>query len=177
MLECAKPNKRDYAIIQVLLQTGITLSELTRLTLNDLEITDKADKKGNKIEYVRIISSQRTKSRMIPVDFKAGIAIGNYLSIRGKTSLSNLFLNRLGERLGEREVEKIIEKYLKLAGIADASVNSLRHTFGTFQAVKGTSKKVIQKVMGHRDIRTTGRYYLFAWEIYPQKKANFLLTS
>lgn len=165
LLECAKSNKRDYAIIQVFLQTGITLSELTSLTLNDLGKTDVADEKGNRIEYLRVISSQRNKSRVIPLNPKAGMAIDDYLTLREKSQSNNLILNRIGEQLGERGVEKVLVKYFKLAGITNASVNSLRHTFGVHHIAKGTNLKTIQKVMGHKDRRTTALYLSLAREV------------
>ena len=159
LLECAKPNKRDYAIIQILLQTGIKLSELTRLTLNDLEITDVPDEKGHRIEYIRIVGNQRNKERIIPLNPKASSAIRDYLSIRQVSPGNKLFLNKMGIGMGERGVEKALVKYFKLAGITNASVNSLRHTFGLFHATKGVSIKTLQKVMGHKEIKTTGKYF------------------
>lgn len=166
LLECAKSNKRDYAIIQLLLQTGIKLSELVELTLTDLQITNATDKRGNKVEYIRVVGNQRNKGRKIPVNLNAVRAIDNYLAIREKSLSDNLFLNRSGEQLGKRGVEKVIGKYFEIAGIGNASVNSLRHTFGTLQAVKGTNLKTIQKVMGHKERRTTGIYLSLANQRY-----------
>lgn len=166
LLEWAKPNKRDYAIIQLLLQTGIKLSELVRLTLNDLQITDITDKRGNKVEFIRVVDNQRNKGRVIPLNPNAGRAIDDYLAIRENSLSDNLFLNRSGEQLGVRGVEKVIGKYFDIAGIKNASVNSLRHTFGISQAVKGTNLKTIQKVMGHKERRTTGIYLSLANQRY-----------
>jgi integrase/recombinase XerD len=56
----------------------------------------------------------------------------------------------------------MVQKYLNQAGIHGASVHSLRHTFGTHQAARGTSLKTIQEVMGHKDIRTTEIYVSLA---------------
>jgi len=159
LLERGKSDKRDYAIIQLLLQTGIKLSELTRLTINDLQITDGVDEKGKRVEYIRVVGNQRNKERLIPLNPKASTAIDDYLTNREKSKSDNLFLNRSGEQLGERGVEKIVGKYIKLAGIVNASVNSLRHTFGAHHAVMGTSIDTVRKVMGHKDKRTTEIYY------------------
>ena len=165
LLESARGNTRDYAIIQLLLHTGIKLSELTRLTVNDLQTMEATDNKGNKVEYIRVVGNQRNKGRVIPLNQKACSAIEDYLSNRAGSTSGFLFLNRIGERLSERGVEKIVGKYLKLAGISNASVNSLRHTFGTYHAAKGTDKITVQEVMGHRDSRTTGIYYSMTDEI------------
>jgi site-specific recombinase XerD len=166
LLERAKSNKRDYAIIQLLLQTGIKLSELVELTLPDLQITNATDKRGNKVEYIRVVGNQRNKGRVIPVNLNAVRAIDDYLAIREKSLSDNLFLNRSGEQLGKRGVEKVIGRYFEIAGIGNASVNSLRHTFGTLQAVKGTNLITIQKVMGHKERRTTGIYLSLANQRY-----------
>lgn len=158
LLKSAKSNKRDYSIIQLLLHTGIKLSELVGLTVNDLYTSDMTDMKGNKIEYVQIKSSRHGKGRVIPVNLEALKAIVDYLVVRGESLSDSMFLNRSGECLGIRGVEKILEKYLARSRIKNASVNSLRHTFGAHLTSKGTSIKTIQKVMGVRDIRTV-RYF------------------
>jgi site-specific recombinase XerD len=76
-----------------------------------------------------------------------------------------LFLNRFGEPLGDRGVQKILEKHLKTAGIEDASVHTLRHTFGTHHAAKGTSMETLKEVMGHKDNRSTSVYISMAKEL------------
>jgi site-specific recombinase XerD len=154
-----RPYKRDYAIIQLLLQTGIKLSELTGLTLNDFQIAEMRDNKGNEVNFIRIKGSLRNKDREVPLNPITTSVISDYLSVRGNAPSDYLFLNKSGDQLGKRGVEKLIDKYFKQAGIENASVNALRHTFGAYQASIGTKLNTIQKVMGHRDIKTTGRYY------------------
>jgi site-specific recombinase XerD len=166
LLTCVKGNKRDYAIIQLLLQTGIKLSELMRLTINDLQKTDLTDKNGERIEYIKVVGDRRNKGRVIPLNPEASSAIDDYLTNREKSKSDNLFINRSGEQLGKRGVEKVIGKYFEIAGIGNASVNSLRHTFGTLQVVKGTDLKTIQKVMGHKERRTTEIYLYLANQRY-----------
>jgi site-specific recombinase XerD len=62
-------------------------------------------------------------------------------------------------------VQKIIMLYFRQAGIAGASVHSLRHTFAVQHIIKGTNLKTIQEVMGHQDIRTTEEYIPLANEM------------
>lgn len=153
LLVCVKNNKRDYAIIQLLLHSGIKLSELVELTLHDLHTSNVADKKGNKIENIRVRGHLRGKERIIPINPVAGIAIADYLTVRVGSVSENLFLNRNGESMGARGVEKVSEKYFKIAGIENVSVNALRHTFGALLANNGTDIKTIQKVMGLKALR------------------------
>lgn len=159
LLQACSDSIRDTAIITLLLQTGIRLSELTRLTIQDLEILDTG--KGE----ARIISSGSRKGRAIPLNSKAGQALQIYLQSRPENPEAHLFLNRRGKPLGSRGVEKILAKYFQKVGIFGASPQSLRHTFGVQHISKGTSLKTIQKVMGHQDIRTTESYIPLANEL------------
>src|SRR6266498_737341 len=156
---------RDLAIIELLLQTGIKLSELICLTSNDIEFVQT---NGIREEYkgiMRIRGSRGKKERLIPLNSKACLALKNYLDIRKEVSSNILFLNRFSEALGERGIQKILRKYLKKIGLEQASVQTLRHTFGIHHAVKGTSSKTIQEVMGHKDARSTTLYFSMAQEI------------
>jgi integrase/recombinase XerD len=149
---------RDKAIIELLLQTGIKLSEITHLTLDDVEM-EKTKETGKKnVGFIRVLGGRGKKERMIPVNTKARFALKNYLDIRKDAGNRILFLNRFGEPLGERGVQKMLRKYLKKAGIGNASIHTLRHTFGAHHLAKGTSLKTIQEVMGLKDPRSTSIY-------------------
>jgi integrase/recombinase XerD len=148
-------NIRDKAIITLLLQTGIRLSELTRLSVNDLHFPESLD----------IAGSESRKGRTIPLNSKAREALQAYLSIRLDTIHICFFQNKFGKPLGERGVQKIVMQYFHRTGIATASVRSLRHTFAVQHIAKGTSLKTIQEVMGHKDIRTTEAYIPIAQEL------------
>ena len=69
-----------------------------------------------------------------------------------------MFLIQFRKRLGARGVEKIITKYLDEVSIENASVQSLRHTFGTHHVAKGTSLKTVQEVMGYKDKQAISKY-------------------
>jgi site-specific recombinase XerD len=150
---------RDTAIITLLLQTGIRLSELTRLTLSNAEIGSSG--KGKLL----VISSGSRKGRLIPLNAKASQALEAYLETRSSTKYQILFINYQGKPMGARGIQKRIMKYYQLAKIPGASVHSLRHTFGVQHIAKGTSLKTVQEVMGHQDIRTTEAYIPMANEI------------
>src|SRR5687768_4860352 len=126
---------RDRAIIELILQTGIKLSELVRLTLNDLQLDEKDQ------GFMRILGSRGKKERMIPLNNKACVALKNYLDERKDAENNVFFLNRFGEPLGESGVQKMLRRYLKRAGIDRASVHTLRHTFGAQHIAKGTDPK------------------------------------
>src|SRR6266498_227275 len=162
---------RDRAIIELLLQTGIKLSEITHLTLNDVQLANPSETEERKTEFIRI-SGRGKGERIIPLNTKARLALSNYLGIKKDTGTRILFLNRFGEPLGERGVQKMLKRYLKRAGIDGASIHTLRHTFGVQHLAKGTSLKTIQDVMGLKDARSTLVYQLFAKDVVIREMQN-----
>lgn len=165
LLKICEHNIRDKAIIELLLQTGIRLSELCRLTMSDIDLPTQYGQEDNEMGLIRIVGGGGRKSRNLPLNSKACQALQAYLDARPTESTGFLFINKSGEPLGERGVQKLISKYMFQAGIRGASIQSLRHTFGTHHAAKGTSLKTIQEIMGHQDIRTTEIYVTLAQEL------------
>ena len=155
-------NPRDAAIIELLLQTGMKLSEITSLTLNDVELQKPKEPEQKKSGFIRILGGRAKKERVIPLNDKASQALENYLRARIASENNVLFRNRFGESLGGRGVQKILKKHLKSAGIGRASIQTLRHTFGAHHVAKGTSQKTIQEVMGLKDARSTSVYLSLA---------------
>jgi site-specific recombinase XerD len=165
LLEACVDNKRDRAIIELLLQTGIRLSELTRLNISDIEMPDGSNENTEDLGNLHIQGKRGNSGRTIPLNNKACKAMGDYLQVRPDANTSILFLNRFRRPLGQRGVQKVVQKYLELAGIRGASVHTLRHTFGAHHIAKGTSIKTVQKAMGHKDERSTSIYNLLAHEV------------
>jgi integrase/recombinase XerD len=162
LLAACEDNPRDRAIIELLLQTGIKLSELTRLTLNDIDL-DKSDREGQgQLGFIRIVGNRDKKERMLPLNDKANSALKNFLKVRENAENNILFLNRFGEPVSDRGVQKMLRRYLKRAGIGGASIHTLRHTFGAQHIAKGTNIKTLQEVMGHKDARSTAIYSTLA---------------
>jgi site-specific recombinase XerD len=152
-------NKRDNAIIELILQTGIKLSELVRLTLDDIEMWESES------AFIRVQGSRGKKERVIPLNTKATTALEKYLDEKTGGENGILFVNRFGETLGERGVQKMLRKYLRVAGIGRASIHTLRHTFGAHHIAKGTDPKTVQEVMGLKDVRSTSIYQTLAKEV------------
>ena len=153
---------RDKAIIELLLETGIKLSELTQLTLNDIDL-QRSDEAGEvQLGCIRVLGNRGKKERMVPLSKRASLAIQDYLVVREKTGINILFLNRFNGPVGDRGVQKILEKYLKSAGIGNASIHTLRHTFGAYHLGKGSSIKEVKELMGHTDSRSTAVYQSLA---------------
>jgi len=150
MLSYAGGNARDYAILQVFLQTGLRVSELVALSMDDVDLT-------NHILHVR--AGKGMAARSIELERKATQAIKNYLATRPTAAAEQLFLNYTNEPISERGVRKLVAKYLKLAGIKKkASCHSLRHTFATAKAQQGISAYRLRDWLGHASLETTQIY-------------------
>jgi len=162
---CAN-SPRDKAIIELLLQTGIKLSELTRLTLNDADLDNSDKARESQVGYIRILGNRGKDERMLPLNINAILALKNYLKVRQSAGNSNLFLNRFGTPMSDRGVQKMLKKYLKAAKIGNANLHTLRHTFGAQHIAKGTDLRTVQEVMGLEDVRSVLRYRELAKEAF-----------
>lgn len=165
LLEISTQNPRDFALIQLLLQTGIKLSELNRLTVSDVELPPISRSGAKDIGYLHISGGERQKARILPLNHKATVALSEYLKYRPTTTTPTLFVNRFGSFLGARGVQKIIQKYLNKAGIKNANIHALRHTFGVHHTAKGTSLKTITNSMGYKDPRSPSKYVSLAQDL------------
>ena len=149
MLSLAGANPRDYAILQVFLQTGIRVSELAGLRLEDIDFVKPAI-------HVR---GKGSVEREIALEKRGMQALKNYLAVRPESLSSVLFLNYKGEPLSDRGIRKMVVKYRQKAGITKrASCHSLRHTFATYKAEKGVSPYQLQQWLGHANLNTTQIY-------------------
>lgn len=149
MLSLAGGNPRDFAILQVFLQTGIRVSELCNLRLSDIDFDGRTLK----------VQGKGMVQREIELERKGIEAIKSYLAIRTQTFEDHLFLNYHAESLGERGVRKLVRKYRDQAGITKhASPHTLRHSFATAKAEKGVSPFQLQKWLGHANLNTTQIY-------------------
>ena len=149
MLSLAGANPRDYCILQVFLQTGIRVSELASLTIED-------------IDFIKPSITVRGKGRVereIALEKRGVQGLKNYLAVRPVSLSSVLFLNYKGEPISERGIRKVVVKYRKNAGITKkASCHSLRHTFATYKAERGVSPFQLQQWLGHANLNTTQIY-------------------
>ncbi len=96
LLSTAGSNPRDFAILQLFLQTGIRVSELVHLTLTDVDLVNKVIK----------VAGKGSKERTIPLEKKAVLALKNYLSARPASLDQTFFLNYTGTGLSRRAMEQ-----------------------------------------------------------------------
>src|SRR6266581_6125572 len=140
LLNAAAGNSRDYAILQLFLQTGIRVAELVGLTLPALDL----------VEGIMLINGKGMKQRTLYLEKKATQALRAYLATRPRSSDEHVFLNYEGKGLSVQGVRDIIDKYGKAAGITKKfSCHSLRHTCATYKAAKGYTAAELQDLLGH----------------------------
>jgi len=141
---------RDRAILELLYSCGIRVSELTGLSIGDLDLAGG---------MVRVLG-KGSKERIVPVGSRAIEAVRAYLAERGEQAGSGpLFLNSRGRRIGRRSVARIVDAHvLKIAAFKRISPHVLRHTFATHMLEGGADLRSIQELLGHASLSTTQKY-------------------
>jgi integrase/recombinase XerC len=166
----ASDHVRDYAIIMTFLQTGIRLSELTNLAIEDVDF-------DHKILTVR--QGKGKKDRHIPLVDEGVKALRNYLRYRNTELVLDdevFFLANNGTSLNVSSVKYLVAKYVKKAGIRKkVSVHTLRHTFGAHKADKQMGIATLQELMGHKKKETTLKYIHLARTNLRQEMVNTAL--
>src|SRR3990170_7582867 len=145
--DAARNDSRMYAIIELLLQTGVRIGELANLKLSDIR------KDG-----LHIAPAEKHGERIVPLNARAKEALNKYLEIRPKTNTEHLFITKSGKPFLIRNIRTAVERYFRLAEVKNAKVNDLRHTFVAYHLKHGVSLVLISKVLGHKRISTTERY-------------------
>lgn len=145
---------RNRAIFELLYSSGLRVSELTALTVQDIQ----------RQQAVLRIQGKGNKERIVPVGEKAQRAIAAYLDhgralLIGKEETDSLFLNHLGGALTARGVEYILDQYVKKGAVRyKVSPHTFRHSFATHLLDNGADLRVIQELLGHESLSTTQIY-------------------
>lgn len=143
----AKKDVRTYALIELLLQTGMKIGELSELRLEDV-----------KSHTLFIRANGKNIEREIPLNKPASEALHAYLKIRPNFPHPNVFITRSGKPLLIRNIRQIIDRCFAEVDIQNATVNDLRNTFIAHQLTNGASIDYVAKIVGHRRITSTERF-------------------
>lgn len=144
---------RNKAMLELLYGTGLRISELLSLTLNDVDLVNCT---------VRCMGKGR-KERIIPINDYIIESLSNYLEVRSqlekKSNYQELFLNNHGKPITRQGFFKLLKKILLIKGLNhQVSPHTLRHSFATHLLENGADLRVIQEMLGHSDIATTRIY-------------------
>lgn len=151
--DSARSDIRMSAVIELLLQTGIRIGELAKLTLPDINLG-----KNGKVGELHVPAGESYPERTVPLNKAAETSLKQYLEIRPQTENETLFVTKTGRPLLVRNIRTAIDRYFKLAGIKNAKVNDLRHTFVAHHLMSGTSLVLVSKLAGHKRLATTEKY-------------------
>jgi integrase/recombinase XerC len=145
---------RDLAILELFYSTGIRLSELAGMNLEDLDLlSDQAKVRG-----------KGRKERIVPVGSRAVLALRRYLHLREAVpsrpgaDRRAVFVSRTGRRLAPRGVQRIVHVMFDAVGGDGLRVHSLRHTFATHMLDAGADLRAVQELLGHASLSTTQVY-------------------
>ncbi|MFC2071317.1 tyrosine recombinase XerC [Chloroflexota bacterium] len=153
--DLARPQgQRDRALLELLYASGLRVSELTKLNLEQVDLDSREIR----------VRGKGDKERMVLMGEPAAEALTAYLE-QGRPELlvkkrsSAIFLNRYGERLTERSVQNILEECAGIIGIGKrVHPHMLRHTFATHLLDGGADLRVVQELLGHASLSSTQIY-------------------
>lgn len=160
--DAARNDARMSAIIELLLQTGIRIGELTSLKLSDIQK-----------DSLHVPSIEKHAERIVPLNKRAQEALSRYLEIRPKVEEDHVFITKSGKPFLIRNIRTSVERYFRLAEIKNAKVNDLRHTFVAHHLKHGASIVLLSRILGHKRISTTERYL----EFVPDRAAENQILS
>lgn len=147
--DSCRGDRRISAVVEILLQTGMRISELAHLKI-DAYIPEK--------KTIAIDDPDTNHTRIVPLNNAAVRVLEDYLLIRPKTREKTVFITKTCKPFLVRNIRSAIDRYFRLAGITGAKVNDLRHTFIVEQLSAGTPLVYVSQIVGHKRITTTEKY-------------------
>jgi len=140
-------NEKEKLILLLLYSTGLRVSELANLKLEDVDLKEK---------FLIVRGGKGKKDRIVPLNDKIVELINSYLSSRKKNS-EYLISNKFGNKISTVYLEKVIREIGKRIGIK-VTCHMLRHSFATHMLENGADIRVIQEILGHERLSTTQIY-------------------
>ncbi len=170
--DAVKSDIRTTAIVEILLQAGLRISELSNIKLSDLALPKDTEKEQGTL----IVRAQGSlEEREVPLNTSVLKAISNYLGIRPNAKKDYFFVTKTGNQLLVRNVRATLGKTFKEIGLNDVKVNDLRHTFIAHHLQKGAPLYFVSKIAGHKRLSTTEKYLEYIK--VNQKENNFKLEE
>lgn len=142
---------RDVAMFELFYSSGLRLSELSSLNLENLDLTD---------QQLKVVSGKGKKSRLLPVGKKAVEALQKWLDVRPANTLETaVFTSAKGRRIGHRNIQLRLKQWCLKKGISEPiHPHMLRHSFATHLLEASQDLRAVQDLLGHENISTTQIY-------------------
>jgi tyrosine recombinase XerC len=160
--------RRDRAILELFYASGLRLSELVGLDVDDLNLSGRVVRVLGKGGKERIVPFNRTTEASLRAWLKDWEALAvrepqgapkRGRRVAGRKSREPLFLNYQGRRLSTRSVDRLVRKYVAACSTRfGISPHALRHSFATHLLERGADLRAIQELLGHARLSTTQRY-------------------
>lgn len=156
-----KLGARDRAFLELLYASGLRISELVGIDLDDLELRARLVK----------VHGKGSKERIVPFGSKAEAALQAWLAVRGELAHDPdeqaIFVNYRGERITVRSVRRLFDGYIRKAALRNGiSPHTMRHSFATHLLIAGADLRTIQELLGHASLSTTQKYtHLNDWQL------------
>lgn len=145
-------NPRDKAILYLLYGTGMRVSELSNLNIDQIDLKDR---------IIHVVGGKGGKDRMVPLPKGIIEILKEYIEARQNNTQDPAFiLNRSGHRLTPRSIQRIVKKYKEATDLLDKKLtpHTLRHAFATHLLSNDVDIRVIQELLGHASLSTTQLY-------------------
>jgi len=142
---------RDYVMMLIFLDTGIRLTELSHLQLNDVLLDEQC---------IRITMGKNRKLRFVPIGSTCLTSLQSYIELRGELSIQDLWVTRYNKSLQRGSILKIIRMYCRGAihHGTRGSAHTFRHTMAKLFLMNGGSVYALQHILGHSTLEMTRKY-------------------
>jgi site-specific recombinase XerD len=144
-------SRRDAAILVLLLNTGLRLSEAEALNLSDIEINERSGS-------VHVRQGKGRKERNVPLNHDVRTALQTWLEVRPDEDTKALLVSQKGGRLSSRAIARVIKKIAARAGLDNVSPHTLRHSFAKNLVDADVGLEKVATLLGHESLETTRIY-------------------
>lgn len=152
--DTVKDDVRTKALVEILLQTGLRVSELASIKLSHIQYGKSEEEQGS----LEVPGTNTIPGRTIPLNKIVQKAIQAYIEKRPKSDMDHLFVTKTGKPLLIRNIRATLSRYFKQIGLNDVTVNDLRHTFVAEHLKRGASVLLVSRIAGHKRLTTTENY-------------------
>lgn len=152
--DASRYDVRLYTMVELLLQTGLRIGELQRLSVDDIKTTPL----GHRYLHIQTFGSHTTRN--VPLNETAYQAIQDYLRVRPRPheNVGAIFITKSGNAIPIRNMRSAIKRAFSRGGIKNATVNDIRNTFIAHHLANGVNVLTVAKIVGHKRISTTEKY-------------------